>query len=55
MEKEGRITWLTGKANKVPDKELALSTLGHWCPLEYLRVPLLRLPFAWVLKARASK
>ena len=23
------------EANKVPDKELAPSTLGHQCPLEY--------------------
>ena len=29
--------------------------LGHWRSLEYLRVPHLRLPFAQVLTARASK
>ena len=49
------MTWVTEKANKVPDKELVPSTLGHWLPLEYRRVPRLRLPFTWVLKARTSK
>ena len=47
--------WLMGKASKVPDKELAPSTLGHQRPLEYQRLPRLRLPFAQVLEARASK
>ena len=43
------------KTNKIPDKEFAPSMLGHHCSLEYLRVPCLRLPFAQVLSARASK
>ena len=43
------------KTNKIPDKEFAPSTLGHQRSLEYLRVPRLRLPFARVLTARASK
>ena len=43
------------EANKVPDKELAPSTLGHWHPLEYRRVPRLGLPLAWILKAGTSK
>ena len=43
------------KTNKIPDKEFAPSMLGHRCSLEYLRVPRLRLPFAQVLSARASK
>ena len=55
MEKEGWITWITWKTNKIPDKELAPSMLGHRCSLEYLRVPRLRLPFTGVLTARASK
>ena len=33
----------------------ASSTLGHWHPLEYRRVPRLGLPLAWSLKAGASK
>ena len=44
-----------GKANKVPDKELAPSTLGHWRPLEYRKVPRLGLPFTRLLEAGASK
>ena len=44
-----------GKANKVPEKELAPSTLGHGCPLEYWEVPRLGLPLAWILKAGTSK
>ena len=55
MEKEGWITWFTWEANKVPDKELAPSTLGHRCPLEYQGMPCLGLPLAWILKAGASK
>ena len=55
MEKEGWITWFTWEANKVPDKELALSTLGHRHPLEYWGVPHLGLPLAWILKAGTSK
>ena len=43
------------KTNKIPDKEFAPSTLGHRRSLDYLRVPHLRLPFAQVLTARASK
>ena len=41
--------------NKIPDKEFAPSTLGHLRPLEYLRVPRLKLPFVRVLTAGASK
>ena len=44
-----------GKANKVPDKELAPSTLGHRHPLEYQGVPGLGLPITWILKAGTSK
>ena len=43
------------EANKVPDKELALSTLGHQRPLEYWGVPHLGLPLTWILKAGTSK
>ena len=43
------------KANKVPDKELAQSTLGHRHPFEYQRVPRLGLPLLWILEAWASK
>ena len=39
------------EANKVPDKELAPSTLGCRRPLEYRGVPCLGLPLAWILKA----
>ena len=48
-------TWFTWKANKVPDKELAPSTLGHQRPFEYRRVPHLGLPLLRILEARASK
>ena len=43
------------EANKVPDKELAPSTLGHWHPVEYQGVPRLGLPLSGDLKAGASK
>ena len=43
------------EVNKVSDKELAPSTLGHQRPLEYRRVPHLGLPLAWILEAGASK
>ena len=39
------------KANKVPDKELAPSTLGHQSPFEYQRVTRLGLPLLWILEA----
>ena len=55
MEGEGWITCIMQKTNKIPDKEFAPRTLGHRHLLEYLRVPPLRLPFAQVLTARASK
>ena len=43
------------KANKVPDKELAPSTLGHQHPLEQQGVPHLGLPLLWILEAGTSK
>ena len=43
------------KANKVLDKELAPSMLGHRRPFEYRRVPRLGLSLSRNLKARASK
>ena len=43
------------EANKVPDKELAPSMLGHRHPLVYQGVPRLGLPLTWILKAGASK
>ena len=43
------------EANKVPDKELAPSTLGHWHPVEYQGVPRLGLLLTWILKAGTSK
>ena len=46
---------LPRKLIKFQDKKLAPSTLGHRCPLEYLRVPRLGLPLAWVLEAPANK
>ena len=55
MEEEGWIAWFTQKTNKIPDKEFAPSTLGHQRLLGNLRVPRLRLPFARILTARASK
>ena len=55
MEEEGWIAWITRKTNKIPDKEFAPSTLGYRRSLEYLRVPCLRLPYMWVLTARASR
>ena len=55
MEKEGWTTWFAWETNKVPDKELAPSTLGHRRPLEYWGVPHLGLPLAWILKAGTSK
>ena len=55
MEKRGSITWFTWKANKVPDKELAPSTLGHRHPFEYQRVSRLGLPLLRILEAGASK
>ena len=55
MEKRGRITWFMWKANKVPDKELAPSMLGHWHPFEYWIVPRLGLPLSWILEAGTSK
>ena len=51
MEKRGWITWYTWKANKVPDKELASSTLGHQRPFEYRRVPRLGLSLLQILEA----
>ena len=55
VEKRCSITWFMEKANKVPDKELAPSTLGHQHPLEQRGVPHLGLPHAWILEAGASK
>ena len=43
------------KTNKVPDKELAPSTLGHRRPFEYWRVPRLGLSLLQILEARTSK
>ena len=43
------------KANKVPDKELAQSTLGHRRPFEYRRVPRLGLSLLRILDAGTSK
>ena len=51
----GWIAWFTRKANKIPDKEFAPSTLGHRRLLEYLRDARLKLPFVQVLTARPSK
>ena len=36
-------------------RQVACTTyVGHWSPLEERRVPLLGLPLAWILKARAK-
>ena len=36
-------------------RQVACTTyVGHWSPLEEQRVPLLGLPLAWILKARAK-
>ena len=43
------------KTNKVPDKELAPSTLGHWRPFEYRRVPRLGLSLLGILEAGTNK
>ena len=55
MEKRGWITWYMWKANKVLDKELAPSMLGHRRPFEYWRVPRLGLSLLQILEARISK
>ena len=55
VEKRGLITWYTWKANKVPDKELAPSMLGHRRPFEYRRVPRLGLSLLWISEAGTSK
>ena len=39
------------KANKIPDKELAPSMLGHRHPFEYQRVPRLGLSLLGILEA----
>ena len=43
------------KANKVPDEDLAPSTLGHRRPFEYQRVPHLGLSLLRILEAGTSK
>ena len=43
--------WDTNKASR----QAACTTyVGHWCPLEYQRVPHLGLPLVWNLNARAK-
>ena len=55
MEKRGWLTWFTWKTNKVPDKELAPSTLGRQHTFEYQRVPCLGLSLLRILEAGTSK
>ena len=43
------------KTNKVPDKELAPSTLGHRRPFEYWRVPRLGLSLLDVVSLHAPE
>ena len=54
-EKQAEYLGLWGKPIKPRDKRFAPSTLDHRHPLEYQRMPRLRLPFTQVLEARASK